>query len=162
MSVTYSSIVGVSEPEAMLAFFAEQVIRLLPGAEVVGVKAAKEGRRFEAPRVLWNVYQAELRLADGTELRRLFWTKVYFQDADCEDYRHRNRRLLNDRGRSPLDPRGFRILSTLLHGRKSRHSNVFGSSISRKFRASSGMTQTHRMRARSRSMARSSTADAVN
>jgi Ser/Thr protein kinase RdoA (MazF antagonist) len=107
MSVTYSNIVGVSEPEAMLALLAEQVSSLLPGAEVVRVKAAKEGRRFEAPRVLWNVYQADLRMPDGTELRRLFWTKVYFQDADCEDYRHRNRRLLNDRGRSPLDPRGF-------------------------------------------------------
>ena len=52
MSVTYSQIKEVTEPEAMAAFLAAQVIQpVLPAVQVKKVKT-KEGRRFEAPRIL--------------------------------------------------------------------------------------------------------------
>ncbi len=106
--MTYSTVKGVSEPEGMARLLAEDVITpVLPDVQVLAVKAAKEGRRFEAPRVLWNVYNAHLMMPDGTELRRLFWTKVYFQNADCEQYRARNASLLDDSTRTPLDHRGY-------------------------------------------------------
>jgi len=55
MSVTYSQIKEVTEPGAMAAFLATHVIQpVLPAVQVKKVKT-KEGRRFEAPRILWNV-----------------------------------------------------------------------------------------------------------
>jgi hypothetical protein len=56
MSVSYSTIKAVSEPEAMTTFLAEQVFApVLPSVQVKKVRT-KQGRRFEAPKVLWNVY----------------------------------------------------------------------------------------------------------
>jgi aminoglycoside phosphotransferase (APT) family kinase protein len=108
MSVTYSAVKEVSEPEEMARILAQDVITpVLPDVQVIRVKEAKEGRRFEAPRVLWNVYNARLKLPDGSEVQRLFWTKVYFQDADCEHYRARVAHLLDDSSRNPLDDRGY-------------------------------------------------------
>src|SRR5436309_6166561 len=89
MSITYSEIKALSEPEVMTDFLAEQVINpVLPDLQVKKVRAVS-GRRFEAPRVLWNVYEAELELPGGVEAKPLIWTKAFFNDADCEDYRHR-------------------------------------------------------------------------
>src|SRR5206468_12802316 len=89
MSVTYSQIKEVTEPGAMAAFLATHVIQpVLPAVQVKKVKT-KEGRRFEAPRVLWNVYEAQLELPGGIESRALFWTKAFFRDDDCEAYRRR-------------------------------------------------------------------------
>ena len=106
MSVTYSQIKEVTEPEAMAAFLATQVLEpVLPTVQVKKVRR-KEGRRFEAPRILWNVYEAHLELPGGIEARPLFWTKAFFNDADCEDYRARIERTLSARDGNPLDPRG--------------------------------------------------------
>src|SRR5437867_8281313 len=106
MSVTYSQIKEVTEPEAMAAFLATQVIQpVLPAVQVKKVKT-KEGRRFEAPRILWNVYEAQLELPGGIESRALFWTKAFFRDDDCEAYRHRIEPTLSSQNGNPLDPRG--------------------------------------------------------
>src|SRR5438094_9263072 len=77
----------------------------VPGVRVKKVRAVS-GRRFEAPRVLWNVYEAELELPGGVEIRPLIWTKAFFNDADCEDYRHRISWVLRHRNGNPLDPQG--------------------------------------------------------
>jgi len=106
MSVTYSQIKEVTQPEAMAAFLAAQVIQpVLPAVQVKKVKT-KEGRRFEAPRILWNVYEAQLELPGGIESRALFWTKAFFRDDDCEAYRHRIEPTLSSQNGNPLDPRG--------------------------------------------------------
>jgi aminoglycoside phosphotransferase (APT) family kinase protein len=106
MSVTYSTIKSVSEPEAMAALIAERVIGpVLPSVQVRKVRT-KQGRRFEAPRVLWNVYEAELEMPGGLEVRPLFWTKAYFDDKDCADYRDRIDRVLSSQNGNPLDPNG--------------------------------------------------------
>jgi aminoglycoside phosphotransferase (APT) family kinase protein len=107
MSVTYSTIKSISEPEAMATLLAEQVLGpVLPSIQVRKVRT-KQGRRFEAPRVLWNVYEAELEMPGGLEARQLFWTKAYFDDGDCEDYRNRVSRLLAAQNGNPLDPNGY-------------------------------------------------------
>src|ERR1700730_1870401 len=107
MSVSYSTIKSISEPEAMATLLAEQVLGpALPSIQVRKVRI-KQGRRFEAPRVLWNVYEAELEMPGGLEVRQLFWTKAYFDDADCEDYRNRVSRLLASQNGNPLDPNGY-------------------------------------------------------
>jgi len=106
MSVTYSTIKSVSEPEAMAALIAERVIGpVLPSVQVRKVRT-RQGRRFEAPRVLWNVYEAELEMPGGVEVRPLFWTKAYFDDKDCADYRNRIDRVLSSQNGNPLDPNG--------------------------------------------------------
>ena len=75
MSVTYSTIKSLSQPEAMAAFLGEQVLGpVLPSVQVRKVRT-RQGRRFEAPRVLWNVYEAELEMPGGIEARPLFWTR---------------------------------------------------------------------------------------
>ena len=107
MSITYSEIKALSEPEVMTDFLAEQVINpVLPGLQVKKVRAVS-GRRFEAPRVLWNVYEAELELPGGVEAKPLIWTKAFFNDAECEDYRHRISWTLRHRNGNPLDPQGY-------------------------------------------------------
>jgi aminoglycoside phosphotransferase (APT) family kinase protein len=106
MSVSYSTIKSVSEPEAMAALIAERVIGpVLPSVQVRKVRT-RQGRRFEAPRVLWNVYEAELEMPGGLEARPLFWTKAYFDDKDCADYRNRIDRVLSSQNGNPLDPNG--------------------------------------------------------
>ncbi len=106
MSTTYSAIKAMSEPDAMATFLAEAVVNpALPAVTVKKVRAVS-GRRFEAPRVLWNVYEAEIELPGGTELRPLFWTKAFFNDEACEDYRHRISWVLRHRNGNPLDPQG--------------------------------------------------------
>ncbi len=107
MSVSYSIIKSVSEPEAMAALIAERVIGpVLPSVQVRKVRT-RQGRRFEAPRVLWNVYEAELEMPGGLEVRPLFWTKAYFDDKDCADYRKRIDRVLSSQNGNPLDPNGY-------------------------------------------------------
>lgn len=107
MTVSYSTIKSISEPEAMAALLTEQVLGpVLPSVTVRKVRP-KQGRRFEAPRVLWNVYEAELELPGGVEARPLFWTKAYFDDKDCADYRHRIDRLLTSQNGNPLNPSGY-------------------------------------------------------
>jgi aminoglycoside phosphotransferase (APT) family kinase protein len=107
MSLTYSQIKAFSEPAAMAAFLEAEVIGpALPGARLHRLRIAP-GRRFEAPRILWNVYQAELELPGGEQVRPLLWTKAFFDDAECQEYAIRIRPLLADRGRGPLDPDGW-------------------------------------------------------
>jgi Ser/Thr protein kinase RdoA (MazF antagonist) len=107
MPVSYSTIKAVSEPAAMAALLAERVVGpVLPSVQVTKVRT-KEGRRFEAPRVLWNVYEAELEMPGGIELHPLFWTKAFFNDEDCEEYRSRISWVLESQNRNPLDPQGY-------------------------------------------------------
>ncbi len=107
MPVSYSTIKALTEPDAMATLLSERVLGpLLPSAVVKKVRN-KSGRRFEAPRVLWNVYEVELELPGGVEVRSLFWTKALFSDVDCEDYRARISRLLESQNGNPLDPRGY-------------------------------------------------------
>jgi hypothetical protein len=107
MSVTYSTIKEMSEPDVIKDFLADEVMRpLLPSVRVKKVRATS-GRRFEAPRVLWNVYEAQLELPGGAEAKPLFWTKAFFNDADCEDYRQRIHWVLNHRNGNPLDAVGY-------------------------------------------------------
>src|SRR5256712_10160100 len=107
MSVTYSTIKSLSQPEAMATFLGEQVLGpVLPSVQVRKVRT-KQGRRFEAPRVLWNVYEAELELPGGIEVRPLLWTKVFFDDGECKQYAARIRPLLQGRAGNPLDPEGW-------------------------------------------------------
>jgi hypothetical protein len=106
MSVAYSTIKTFSEPESVQQFLAEQIIGpLLPSVQVVKVRPI-QGRRFEAPRVLWNVYEAELLMPDGTTVRRVIWTKAFFDQAGFAEYVGRVERIA-DRSADPLDPRGF-------------------------------------------------------
>src|SRR5579864_8193973 len=107
MSTTYASIKAISEPDAMTTLLAEEVIKpVLPSVAVKKVRTAS-GRRFEAPRALWNVYEAELELPGGTEVRPLFWTKALFNDAECEHYRSRISWTLRHRNGNPLDRQGY-------------------------------------------------------
>ena len=114
MTVSYSTIKAASQPDAMEEFLASEVIGpALPSVQVKKVRT-KEGRRFEAPRVLWNVYEAYLEMPSGAEVRSLLWTKAFFDDQECQKYRARNERLLNNLGGNPLDPHGYaRFFSNL-------------------------------------------------
>lgn len=108
MGVAYSTIEALSPPEAMTTFLSERVIGpILPEVRVTAVKKAREGRRYEVPRVLWNVYEATLEMPGGEEIQRLFWTKAYFADEDRESYQTRIQRILDRRNGSPLDPKGY-------------------------------------------------------
>jgi hypothetical protein len=106
MSVAYSTIKTFSEPEAIQQFLAEQVIGpVLPDVQVTKVRTI-QGRRFEAPRILWNVYEVELTMPDGTSMRRLVWTKAIFDEAGFGDFARRMERIGTDVA-NPLDPGGF-------------------------------------------------------
>lgn len=92
----------------MTEFLANRVITpALPSVHVKKIRATKEGRRFEAPRVLWNVYEATFELPGGVESETLFWTKAFFNDSDAEKYRARLSRLLASQDGNPLDPSGY-------------------------------------------------------
>jgi aminoglycoside phosphotransferase (APT) family kinase protein len=107
VTVSYSTIKAASEPDAIGQLLADQVLApVLPSVHVRKVRT-REGRRFEAPKVLWNVYEATLQLPGGVEATKLFWTKAFFDDSDCREYKHRVSHLLlgNQRG-NPLDPGG--------------------------------------------------------
>jgi len=65
MSVSYSTIKAASEPEAIAELLATRVIGPVMPSVVVKKVRPKSGRRYEAPRVLWNVYEAELEFAGG-------------------------------------------------------------------------------------------------
>jgi len=107
MPVSYSTIKSISQPDAIGELLNEQILQpVLPSVQLKGVRA-RPGRRFEAPRALWNVYEAELELPGGIEVRPLFWTKAYFDDKDCESYRARIARLLSSQNGNPLDPHGY-------------------------------------------------------
>jgi len=107
MSVTYSTIKEMSEPDVIKDFLADEIIKPVLPAVIVKKVRATSGRRFEAPRVLWNVYEAQLELPDGSEIKPLFWTKAFFNDADCEDYRQRIHWVLDHRNGNPLDRSGY-------------------------------------------------------
>jgi Ser/Thr protein kinase RdoA (MazF antagonist) len=107
VTVTYSTIKSASEPNAIGELVATQLIApVLPSVQIKKVRT-KEGRRFEAPRILWNVYEATLELPGGIEAKKLFWTKAFFNDAECERYKARVARLIDNRGGNPLDPAGY-------------------------------------------------------
>lgn len=107
MPVSYSTIKAVSEPDAIGALLMERVIGpVLPSVTLKKVKT-RIGRRFEAPRILWNVYEAELELPGGIEAKPLFWTKAYFDDTDCQAFRTRLDGLLSAQNGNPLDPTGY-------------------------------------------------------
>jgi Ser/Thr protein kinase RdoA (MazF antagonist) len=106
VSVSYSTIKAVSEPDAIRELVATRLIApVLPSVQVKKVRT-KEGRRFEAPRVLWNVYEATLELPSGVEAKKLFWTKAFFDDDDCARYKARISRQLGTENGNPLDPQG--------------------------------------------------------
>jgi hypothetical protein len=107
MTVSYATIKAASEPDAMAEFLATQVIGPVMSSVHVKRVRTKEGRRFEAPRVLWNVYEATLEMPGGGEATPLFWTKAFFDDEDCKKYRARTERLLDKLAGNPLDPRGY-------------------------------------------------------
>jgi aminoglycoside phosphotransferase (APT) family kinase protein len=107
MPVSYSSIKAASEPEAMAELLATRVIGPVMPSVLVKKVRPKSGRRYEAPRVLWNVYEAELELAGGIAATSLIWTKAFFTDEGFEEYQHRIRKLLSGQNGNPLDPRGY-------------------------------------------------------
>jgi Phosphotransferase enzyme family len=108
MPVTYAAVQDLSKTGAMEEFLATRVIGpVLPSVQVKKVRTTKEGRRFEAPRVLWNVYEATLEMPDGVESTTLFWTKTFFNDGDAQKYQHRISRLLSTEDGNPLDRHGY-------------------------------------------------------
>ena len=94
MSVSYSTIKAASEPEAIAELLATRVIGPVMPSVVVKKVRPKSGRRYEAPRVLWNVYEAELEFSGGIPATSLIWTKAFFTDEGSQEYQHRIRRLL--------------------------------------------------------------------
>src|SRR6202165_6153899 len=106
MPVSYSSIKAAPEPEAMAELLATRVIGPVMPSVLVKRVRPKSGRRYEAPRVLWNVYEAELEFAGGIAATSLIWTKAFFTDEGSEEYQHRLRNLLASQNGNPLDPRG--------------------------------------------------------
>src|ERR1700682_464720 len=107
MPVNYSTIKAISEPDAMATLLSERILQpILPLVQVKKVRA-KLGRRFEAPRILWNVYEAQLEMPGGIELQPLIWTKAIFEDSECERYRARLDPLLSAQNGNPLDPNGY-------------------------------------------------------
>src|SRR5713101_7441946 len=107
MTVSYSRIKALSEPDDMAEFLSTELIGpVLPSVQVKKVRT-KQGKRFEAPKVLWNVYEATLELPGGIEAKKLFWTKAFFDDAECERYQSRINRLVAKQNGNPLDPGGY-------------------------------------------------------
>jgi aminoglycoside phosphotransferase (APT) family kinase protein len=106
MSVSYSTIKAASKIDAITELLATRVIGpALPSVRIKEVKTTL-GRRLEAPRALWNVYKAQLETAEGSEVSVLFWTKAFFNDKDCQEYRRWVEPLLTSRNGNPLDPAG--------------------------------------------------------
>src|SRR5919201_1987890 len=106
-SVSFSTITGISEPAAFAqllteAFFAPH----LPAVAVHRVRT-RPGRRLEAPRALWNVYEVEIDLPDGQRTSRLVWTKAFFNGEDCQEYHSRIQGLLDRLAFNPLDADGY-------------------------------------------------------
>jgi Phosphotransferase enzyme family len=107
VSVSYSTIKAVSQPDAMANLLATELIGpVLPSVQVKKVRT-KQGRRFEAPRVLWNVYEATLEMPGSIEAKKLFWTKAFFDDRESQKYRARLDRMLMKQNGNPLDPSGY-------------------------------------------------------
>jgi aminoglycoside phosphotransferase (APT) family kinase protein len=106
MPVSYAAIKALSEPDAIAELLATRVIGPALGSVQVKKVRAIEGRRLEAPRILWNVYAAELELPGGIEAQQVFWTKAYFADEDCQTYRRGVDRILASQNGNPLDPKG--------------------------------------------------------
>src|SRR2546425_6236228 len=107
MPVSYSKIKAASEPEAIADLLATRVIGPVMPSVVVKRVRPKSGRRYEAPRVLWNVYEVELEFSGGIPATSLIWTKAFFTDEGSEEYQHRVKRLLASQNGNPLDPRGY-------------------------------------------------------
>lgn len=107
MTVSYSAVKAASEPDAMAQLVVnELMVPMLPSIQVKKVRT-REGRRFEAPKLLWNVYEATLELPGGIEAKKLFWTKSFFDDAEFQRYRSRVDRLIAKQNGNPLDPGGY-------------------------------------------------------
>jgi len=107
VSVSYSKIKAISEPDAIGELIGARLLApVLPSVQIKKVRT-REGRRFEAPKILWNVYEAALELPGGLEAKKLFWTKAFFDEGECQHYRERIGRLLESRNGNPLDPMGF-------------------------------------------------------
>jgi hypothetical protein len=107
VTASYSTIKAASKPEAIGQLLADQVIAPMLPSVHVGKVRTREGRRFEAPKVLWNVYEVTLELPGGIEATKLFWTKAFFDDSDCQQYADRISHLLANQHGSPLDPGGY-------------------------------------------------------
>ena len=107
MPVSYSTIKAASEPEAIAELLTTRVLGPVMPSVVVKKVRPKSGRRYEAPRVLWNVYEAELEFSGGIPATSLIWTKAFFTDEGSEEYQHRIRRLLAGQNGNPLDPHGY-------------------------------------------------------
>src|SRR5207253_678036 len=106
VTITYSTIKTLSERENIAALLAEHVITpVLPSVRVKGVRT-KFGKRYEAPRILWNVYEAQLELPGNVEGALLFWTKAFFDDGECQEYRKRIAPMLESAA-NPMDPSGY-------------------------------------------------------
>jgi aminoglycoside phosphotransferase (APT) family kinase protein len=106
VTVSYSTIKAVSKPNAIAELVANELIApMMPSVQVKKVRT-REGRRFEAPKVMWNVYDATLELPGGIEAKKLFWTKAYFDDAERDRYQARVNRLIAKQNGNPLDPGG--------------------------------------------------------
>jgi aminoglycoside phosphotransferase (APT) family kinase protein len=105
-TVSYSTIKASSEPEAIGELIQTRFLTsAVPTAQVKKVRT-KEGRRFEAPRVIWNVYEATLEMPDAVETKALFWTKAFFEGDDFGRYHDRLGRTLANQSGDPMDPRG--------------------------------------------------------
>src|SRR5207302_262946 len=102
-----STIKAASEPEAIAELLTTRVLGPVMPSVVVKKVRPKSGRRYEAPRVLWNVYEAELEFSGGIPATSLIWTKAFFTDEGSEEYQHRIRRLLAGQNGNPLDPHGY-------------------------------------------------------
>ncbi len=176
MPVSYSTIKAASEPEAIADLLATRVIGPVMPSVVVKKVRPKSGRRYEAPRVLWNVYEAELELSGGIPATSLIWTKAFFTNEGSEEYQQRIRKLLASQNGNPLDPHGyvqfFSDLNLFLFFFPTdpvfpKMASVFdpqhmapGSNTFPKSRASSGTTPMSARRDRSRSTENSNTVNA--
>ena len=106
-SVSFSTITGISEPAAFAQLLTESVFAPhLPAVAVHRVRT-RPGRRLEAPRALWNVYEVEIDLPDGQRTSRLVWTKAFFNGEDCQEYHSRIQGLLDRLAFNPLDADGY-------------------------------------------------------
>ena len=90
----------------MAQLVANELIAQLPSIQLKKVRT-REGRRFEAPKLLWNVYEATLELPGGIQAKKLFWTKAFFDDDEFQRYRSRVDRLIAKQNGNPLDPGGY-------------------------------------------------------
>src|ERR671934_1882066 len=106
MSATYTVIKDATDPQAMAGLLAEIISPVLPSVQVKKVKL--KNTRLEAPRLVWNTYEARLELPGGVEATSLFWTKAYFNRIECLEYAERIEGYLSaSEQRNPLDPAGY-------------------------------------------------------